>query len=151
VIEADYRDFLDPDRLMGRWPPTHLARVLAEIAALHPALQVIYAGNRKLANAWTERFFSAVQASRNARTPELELDLASRPGGGARPAATDDRIREAALAGPEPFRLADLAARFPDVRATRVRRVLAELKREGAVLREGGGSGARWRRADRAE
>jgi len=57
VIEADYRDFLDPARLQGRWPPAHLAWVLAEVTALHPGLPVIYAGNRKLANLWTYRFF----------------------------------------------------------------------------------------------
>jgi hypothetical protein len=26
VIEADYRDFLDPARLAGRWPAAHVAR-----------------------------------------------------------------------------------------------------------------------------
>ena len=52
VIEAQYGDFLDPKKLGGRWPAVHTARVLAELAALHPRLQIVFAGNRKLANVW---------------------------------------------------------------------------------------------------
>jgi hypothetical protein len=110
---------------------------------------MIYAGNRKLANAWTERFFAAVQTSRAGREPELGLDFDRRLDTGPRPIAAAERIREAALAEPRPFRLADLAARFPEVPAARVRRVLVRLKGEGAVVREGGGTASRWRRAQR--
>ena len=55
VVEAQYGDFLDERKVRGRWPVAHLARVLAELSALHPALPIIYAGNRKLANLWAER------------------------------------------------------------------------------------------------
>jgi hypothetical protein len=61
VIEAQYADFLDPARTRP-WPAAHAARVLAELAALHPRLPVVYAGSRKLANHWALRWFAAVTA-----------------------------------------------------------------------------------------
>lgn len=147
VIEADYRDFLDPARLAGRWPAAHLARVLAEVAALHPSLPVIYAGNRKLANLWTTRFFAAVAARRAAPGPamvrQLELRYDPVPRGG----ALDERIRAAVLEElPPSFAFADLAARFPETPPTRLRRTLDRLRREGRVSRTGAGRAARWAR-----
>jgi hypothetical protein len=61
VIEAQYADFLDPERTRP-WPAAHAARVLAELAALHPRLPVVFAGSRKLANHWLLRWFAAVAA-----------------------------------------------------------------------------------------
>lgn len=147
VIEADYRDFLDPKRLAGRWPAPHVGRVLAEIAALHPTLPVIYAGNRKLANLWTWRFFRAVAASRESPEPELALGLTRRLDPSPRQPGLDDRVREAILHHfPVPFAMRELAARFPDENPARLRRVLRQLVRAGRVHRVGMGRGARWER-----
>lgn len=147
VIEADYRDFLDPARLRGRWPAAHLARVLAEIAALHPGLPVIYAGNRKLANLWTARFFAAVAAGRAGGAAPLVRELELRYDPGPREAGAGERIRSAALEElPAPFAFAELAARFPEIPAARVRAELDRLRREGRVRRIGAGRGARWER-----
>ena len=147
VIEAQYADFLDERRLAGRWPPSHLARVLAEITALHPTLPVVFAGNRKLANLWTERFFHAVRAGRGGPALELPLHVAERYDAGPREPGLDERIRESALGeGPGGFSMAELAERFPGVPVARVRRVVAQLKREGLVVRRGAGRGARWER-----
>lgn len=148
VIEAQYGDFLDPRRVAGRWPPAHLTRVLAEITALHPTLPVVFAGTRKLANLWAERFFQAVQASRASTELELPLRVAARYDAGPREPGLDEAIRAAALGGlASPFSMATLAERFPGVPVTRVRRVVAQLKREGLVVRTGAGTGARWSRA----
>jgi hypothetical protein len=147
VIEADYRDFLDPARLRGRWPAAHMARVLAELSALHPTLPVVYAGNRKLANAWTASFFEAV-AMRRAR-PELELGLEvdRRYDAGPRPPEIAGRIRAAVLQElPDGFAFADLAARLPDIPPAQLRRVMAQLRREGRIVRAGAGRAARWSR-----
>jgi hypothetical protein len=145
VIEADYRDFLDPARLRGRWPAAHLARVLAEIAALHPGLPVIYAGNRKLANLWTSRFFAAVAAGRADRPAPLVRELELRYDPVPREAGINERIRSAALEElPAPFAFAELAARFPEIPAARVRAELDRLRREGRVRCTGAGRGARW-------
>lgn len=147
VIEADYRDFLDPVRLGGRWPPAHLARVLAEVAALHPALPVIYAGNRKLANLWTYRFFGAVAARRadagSSLVRELELRYDAEP----RTAGVEERIRTAVIEElPARFAFAELAGRFGETPPARLRRVLQQLRREGRIVRTGAGRGARWER-----
>ncbi len=147
VIEADYRDFLDPTRLAGRWPVAHLARVLGEIAALHPRLPVVFAGNRKLANAWTQRFFAASAALGAAPEPQLALDIADRYAGGARSPGLDTLIREAAVEGyAASFTFRELAGRFADVPEARLRRVVGQLHKEGRIVRIGRGRGARWER-----
>ena len=71
VVEAQYGDFLDEKRVRGRWPVAHLGQVLAELSALHPRLPIVFAGNRKMANHWTARFFAACRAGD--ALPQLEL------------------------------------------------------------------------------
>jgi hypothetical protein len=150
VVEAQYADFLDPARVAGRWPPEHLARVLGEIAALHPKLPVVFAGNRKLANIWTDRFFRAVAARRASPELELPLAVAARYDDVPRGPGLDEEIREAVVRDlPSPFRYAELAERFPGVPAQRLRRVVAGLKQEGRLVREGAGPGSRWIRTQR--
>ncbi len=152
VIEADYRDFLDPDRLAGRWPASHLARALAELAALHPELPVIYAGNRKLANLWTYRFFAAVAARGTRAGPAVVRQLELRYDAWPREGGLDEQIRTAVLEElPVPFAFADLAAGFGETPPARVRRVLDQLRREGRVVRTGAGRAARWHRRPREE
>ncbi len=149
VIEAQYADFLDPARVKGRWPVDHLSRVLAEITVLHPGLPIIFAGNRKLANLWAQRFFSAVAAERSAPAAQLHLEVAARYDSSPRAPGLDQRIRDAALRDlPSPFAMADLMRRFPDTPVARVRRVVQQLKREGRVTRTGAGRAARWVRVE---
>lgn len=146
VVEAQFGDFLNPRRLAGRWPPVFLARALAELHALHPNLPVIYAGNRKLANLWTQEFFTAVASDRESRQLELGEGVASAPRG--QPPeyrGLDERIRAAALEGEKgPYATADLLARFPEVPAARIRRVLQGLRAEGRLGSVGKGPGLRW-------
>jgi len=145
VIEADYREFLDPARLKGRWPAAHLARVLAELAALHPTLPIVYAGNRKVANAWTRNYFLALTAKAAGPHPQLVLDVERRYDATPRGADLDEQMRHVALHDlAHPFAFSDLAARFPDVPVTRLRRQLDQLKKEGRLQRSGMGRGARW-------
>jgi hypothetical protein len=149
VVEAQYGDFLDPAHLKGRWPPEYLARVLGEIAALHPRLPVVFAGNRKLANIWTERFFRAVAARRASPELELPLTVAARYDEVPRGPGLDQEIRAAVMGElPTPFRYAELAERFPGVPVQRLRRVVAGLKQEGRLVREGAGPGSRWIRTE---
>jgi hypothetical protein len=145
VIEADYRDFLDPVRLKGRWPAAHLARVLAELAALHPTLPIVYAGNRKVANAWTRHFFLALAAKDAGPDPQLVLDVERRYDAMPRGADLDEEILRAARHEiAHPFAFSDLVARFPHVPRPRLRRQLDRLKKEGQIRRIGTGRGARW-------
>jgi hypothetical protein len=148
VIEAQYGDFLDPARLKGRWPATHAAHVLAELAALHPRLPLIFAGNRKLANAWCAQFFRACAA--DAASPQLDLvrETLARYEATARGDGAEGLIRAAAIeAAATGFALREIAARFPDVRAARVRRVIGRLEEEGVLRRSGRGPATRWQRA----
>ena len=148
VIEAQYADFLSDAKLRGRWPPTHLARVLAELAAMHPKVPFIFAGNRKLANLWAERFFEAVASSHQTEEPQLELVREALAGYDpvSRGAGLDQEIREVILSGlGQDFGFRDLAGRLPEVPKGRLRRVLLELRKEGRVESTGRASGTRWR------
>ena len=145
VIEADYRDFLDPARLKGRWPAAHLARVLGELAALHPTLPIVYAGNRKTANDWTRSFFVALASRDAGPEPQLVLDVVRSYDATPRGAGIEERVRQAALHElPQPYAFRDLAVRFPDVPAARLRRQLDQLRKEGRIRRSGMGRSARW-------
>lgn len=147
VIEAQYGDFLDPGRLAGRWPAHFLARVLGEIAALHPALPVVFAGNRKMANAWTVQFFQAVARRQAAPAPQLVMEALTRYEVAPRGPGVEERVRLAALGeASEPFSTADLVSRVPGVPVPTVRRVLAQLAGEGRLRRAGRGRGVRWTR-----
>lgn len=48
VIEANYSDFLKPEKLKY-YSPVFSVKAIAEIFTFHPKLQVVFAGNRKLA------------------------------------------------------------------------------------------------------
>ena len=147
VVEAQYADFLDAARLAGRWPAGHLARVLAELQAMHPTLPIVFAGNRKLANAWCLRFFAA--CAQRAAAPQLELvrEIVAAYAAAPTDASVDNRLRAAALARAESaFALAELATEFPEVTRPRVRRVLAQLEAERLLVRTGRGRGTRWMR-----
>jgi len=62
VIEADYSDFFKPEKLKY-YPVTFAAKAIAELYAYHPELSIIFAGNRKLANEWTYRYFMAISSN----------------------------------------------------------------------------------------
>lgn len=149
VIEAQYGDFLDARRLAGRWPEPYVARILAELATMHPRLPMIFAGNRKHANLWVERYFAACTvAAADAVNPQLELVTdavtAFRP---ADQSSLDDRIRHSALhALGDRFATTELAVQFADIPTTRLRRILVGLEREGRLVRTGSGRGSRWTR-----
>lgn len=145
VIEAQYADFLDPRRLAGRWPPTFVAKAIAEVTALHASLPVIFAGNRKLANQWAYRFFEACAARQPAPQLELVREVGPMYGPIDRAVSLDERLRETILRDiTGRFAVSDLAARFEGMSESRVRRVLREMEREGKVRCLGRGRGPRW-------
>ncbi len=146
VIEAHYRDFGDPGHL-GAWPAAHVQRVLAELPVLFPGLQIVYAGNRKLANLWTQRYFAAAAASLARPAPDSVREVTARYRGQAADGGLDTRIRVAALNEmPDPFPSRLLRQHFPDIPPSRIKRVLDQLRDEGRLATEGHGPGTRWRR-----
>lgn len=150
VIEAQYADFGDPARI-GQWPAAHLLRVLGELPALFPTVQCVFAGNRKLANVWTQRWFAALHAAiHQPRLPQIAETVArydARAGDG----GIDARIRVAVLCDlPDGFRISLLRKQFPDTEPARVKRVLDQLRREGRVRAQGHGPGTTWWRTGTA-
>lgn len=150
VIEAQYADFCNPAKI-GKWPATHLLRVLGEMPALFPGVQCLFAGNRKLANVWAQRWFAAVQAAiRQPRLPQIAETVAHydvRPADG----GLDARIRFAALSElPDGFAIGLLRKHFPDARPERIKRIVDQLRGEGRLHAEGHGRGTVWRRIQQA-
>lgn len=146
VVEARYADLGDPKRI-GRWPASHLLNVVGELAALHPKVPVVFAGNRKLANVWTQRFFAAVAGAVAAAIPDAAGEPLARYFGDPADGGLDTRIRIAAGRDlPDGFSIDDLRAAFPGVADARLRQGLDRLRREGRIRCSGRGRGARWTR-----
>ncbi len=143
VIEAQYADFADPAKI-GKWPAAHLLRVLAELSALFPAMPCVFAGNRKLANVWTQRWFAAVRAAamqpRLPQIAEVAARYEARGEGG-----VEVRIRHAVLRDlPDGFEIGLLRQQFTDIKPTRIKRVIDQLRDEGRLRAQGRGRGVRW-------
>jgi hypothetical protein len=146
IVEAQYGDFVDDRRLRGRWPAAYLARVIAELAALHPALPIVFAGSRKLANRYAMEYFASCSASQR----DQQLSLVSEPDFSYDAVSVEQQIRDAALAWhDEPFATIELSGKFPGVSSVRVRRVLDELEAEGMLERKGQRRGLRWSKTRR--
>lgn len=143
VIEAQYADFGNPAKI-GQWSAAHLLRVMGELPALFPTVQCVFAGNRKLANVWTQRWFAAVDAAlKQPRLPQIAEAVArydTHNDGG-----LDTRIRLVILHElPDGFEIALLRKRFPDAKPARIERGLDRLRSEGRLHAEGRGRGTRW-------
>lgn len=144
VIEAQYADFGNPDKI-GRWTAAHLLRVLGELPALFPNVQCVFAGNRKLANVWAQRWFAAVDAAlKQPRLPQV-AEAAARYDVGTAGDGLDTRIRLAALQDlPDGFAIDLLRKRFSDAPHARIKRIVDTLRNEGRLRAEGHGRGTRW-------
>jgi hypothetical protein len=144
VVEARYEDFADAKRV-GAWQPNHLLRVLAEVQVLHPRVPLVFAGSRRSANVWTQRFFAAVAGRARQAAPGLGDEEAALFDAPRAEADLDTRMREAALLDlPDGFSLAALGERFPAAPPERVRRVVHALRAEQRVECRGRGRSARW-------
>ena len=151
VVEAQYADFGDPAKI-GRWPASHLLRVIGELAVLHPHVPLVFAGNRKLANVWTERFFAGVAAAQQQALPAFVREPVARFDAEPADGGTDTRVRVAALRElPDAFEFALLRRQFAEVPERRLRRILNQLRAEGRLRCEGRGRAARWVRVEDQE
>ncbi|MFW6102140.1 MAG: ERCC4 domain-containing protein [Chloroflexota bacterium] len=66
VIEAPYVDFLNRKKV-HHYTPSFCAKAIAELYALHPNLRIAFCANRRVANEWTQQFFTAVWNLRESR------------------------------------------------------------------------------------
>ena len=145
VIEANYSDFLNPNK-MKYYPPAFNAKAIAELHAYHPNLSIVFAGNRKLAREWAHQFFTAVTAHGedppHHKISEVIADYGTPPetGGG-----SYYEIRNAIMTEfTEKFTKAMLQERYASVPAATLHRVLRDLKKEGVIESHGRGKKSYW-------
>lgn len=133
VIEAHYSDFLKPEKLKF-YPPSFAQKALAEIFALHPRLQVVFAGNRKLGREWTLAFFTAIVAHESDIPLKAVAEAIRAYGqppevhGGA-----DYDVRKQVESMPPKFTLSMLREACPNVSSNTLRKVLNQMKKEGRI------------------
>lgn len=146
VIEAQYRDFLDPVKTKPL-AAARCARALADIGSRHPNLQVVFAGNRKTANTWAAHFFescAALAAGTHAMDAPVQESLVD-DHGRANTGGVDAEIRHAIMhVLPVGIRVGDLVAAFPTVPTTRLSRCLKALRGEGKLTTQGAGRTTVW-------
>ncbi len=145
VIEANYGDFLNPQKLKF-YPPSFTSRAIAEIQALHPGLKIIFAGNRKLAREWTLKFFMAILAHEEDKLPAginealVKYEVPPDFKGGCYFEIREKVLKEL----PDEFTRKDLDIVFAQHEKRNLRKVLADLKKEGGLQVLGKGAGSRW-------
>lgn len=150
VVEGTYADLGDPKRI-GPWSATHLLRAVAELTVLHPRVQVVFAGNRKLGNVWTQRWFAAIGGAARTALGDAASEALARYPAPVADGGFETRVRVAVLQElPSSFALADLRRRCPGLPDVRLRQVLGRLRDEGRLRVLGTGKRARWERADLA-
>jgi len=135
VIEADYSDFLKPEKLkivsasMGR-------KIIAELFAYHPEVQIVFARNRKLGNEWTRAYFEAVWAICKQPKSEVVSEVVDKYQQLTLDGGLDFRIRKFILEKlPENFSFEDVNNNFSEVDKRRIKRIINGLIGEGLVVR----------------
>jgi len=134
LIEANYADFFKPGRLKY-YPPVFAAKAIGELYAFHPALSIIFAGNRKLANEWTYRFFSAVRANNEDNIPpSVSETIAKYEYQSSRLDyfGLKDLVRK--KLPEEDFNLNFLKKEFPFADRFTLRKILYSLKKKGMII-----------------
>lgn len=147
VIEAAYADFLKADKLRY-YSSSFAAKVIGELHAMHPNLNIIFAGNRKLANEWTLRFFAAIKSHED-DVPQPKVAEAIAEYGSGRSqhpwrGGAYYEVRKALEEMPGQFTISKLREACSDVPDTTLRKALNDLKREGKIRCQGKGRKSYW-------
>lgn len=130
VIENNYSDFLNPDKLKY-YTSEFAAKVIAEIYTFHPSLHIIFAGNRKLAQEWVLRFFLSVKNHYLDR-PHLEIKEKTEPYFSKR-IITEEYLKEKLELLEEEFKFMDIKNIFPDVSPSTLRNFLEKMIKNGII------------------
>lgn len=149
VIEATLADFGKKDKLHPM-SPLRAQRALFDIQARHPNLQVIFAGNRKLAQAHVAGFFGAVSAVLGQeKAPPIQEDLAlSTRGDRSNTGGVPAEIRHELMHTlPDRFTLSQACAALPNHPKPQVQACIRDLRDQGKLIRHGHGRSAVWHRA----
>lgn len=130
VIEAAYYDFLSRKRLKY-FNPQFSAKAIAEISAFHPKLNVVFAGNKKLANEWTMRFFAAVRYHEKDYPAVVREIMESYPGDGDFYGQEYEVIDKLVQLGQGTIEA--LHQELPYLPISRLRNILRRLRKDGRV------------------
>lgn len=147
VIEAAYADFLKADKLKY-YSPSFAAKVIGEIHAMHPGLTVVFAGNRKLANEWTLRFFAAVQSHEEdiaqPKVAEAVAEYGRKQKRDTWQGGTYFEARKAIGEMPQQFTFAELRKACAGISDVTLRRALHDLRKEDKISCRGEGRTSFW-------
>ncbi|MCR4431846.1 MAG: ERCC4 domain-containing protein [Tepidanaerobacteraceae bacterium] len=145
VVEANYSDFLNTGKLTA-YTPSYAAKVLAELSALHPGTKIVFAGNRKLANEWTLRFFQAIESHERDTLPDKIAEKAASYGAspGFKGGVYYDIRKYILDESHDELTVAELKDKFPDAPESTIKRVLRDLKNKGLITIMGRGRKSRW-------
>lgn len=150
MIEANYSDFLNPNKLKF-YTPSFTVKVIGELHALHPYLTIVFAGNRKLANEWTLRFFSAIKAHKEDTPHEKIAEVLERYGlppeakGGIYYEIRRNLIEDF----PSEFTTSMIKEKFPYAPQSIIIKILRDFKEEGIIINHRHGRKSYWQRIDK--
>jgi len=133
VIEANYSDFLNPEKLKY-YTSEFGAKAIAEIYSFHPSLNVVFAGSRKLAQEWVLRFFLAVK-NYYLDKPHLKIKEKRSPYFSAK-VITENYIKEKLNLLGEEFKFTDIKNLFPEVSPSTLRSFLNKMVEKGEILKK---------------
>lgn len=148
VIEASYSDFLNPTKLRF-YSPNFAAKAIAELFAFHPRLNIVFAGNRKLANEWVLRFFSAIQSHERDTSPSMVKEAVAAynvqpPFRGGNYYEVRKRIEDM----PPRFTFSMLRESCRNIPEAVIRRALADLKKERKLISHPQGIKSHWEKVE---
>ncbi len=137
VIEAEYKDFLNPEK-NNFISPNYCSRLFANIFAIHPKFQIVFAGNRKIANLWVHRYFEAVQALENDQPLTPVKELIEKYNENAAQFITPEYfnvIKSLRDNPPEGENLEQIRSRFNNIPDNMLKKALKELEKEGVITK----------------
>ncbi len=145
VVEANYSDFLNPKK-QKYYPAAFLAKAIAEMYAMHPRINIVFAGSRKLANEWVLRYFSSLQSHEqdvpHNKVAEVMAAYGQPPE--AKGGIYYDIKKRVIRESPQEFPITALKELFPDVALATIRKVLVDLRKDGDLACRGRGKSSTW-------
>ena len=145
VVEANYSDFLNPEK-QNYYPITFLGKAIAEIYAMHPRVNMVFAGNRKLANEWALRYFSSIE-SHEQDIPHFKVAEVMAEYGQPREAKGGvyfDIKKRIINETTQEFNIDLIKGIFPYVELSIIRRILVDLTKHGSLTCIGRGKNRKW-------
>lgn len=123
-----------------------LARVFAELTALHHDLPIIFAGNRKNANFWVLNFFEAVYKKHADPTADVIANtIAKSRTSKAQPMWL--KVKNVVLTEmPDEFKTADLKQQFPELTVNQIKSQLERLSVNNDIIKEKSGRHIIWKK-----